>query len=132
MAGVGLHTDSFTETPSPAALLGASQSYGYGITTLGLRGETSLLTFAPLALNGMIGWQHVYGGQAPTSTLAFANIPLVPFSVAGAPITRNALTLEVGVDWRLTSTVKCGLYYAGLRSSSASDGAVKAKLEASF
>ncbi len=89
--------------PAPAALVGGSQSYGYGITTLGLRSQTALLTTAPLTLNGMIGWQHVYGGAAPTSALAFASQPFTPFSVAGAPIARNALALELGVDWRLTA-----------------------------
>ena len=132
VTGVSLHTDAYAETPGPAALVGRSQSYGYGITTLGFRAETSLLAWAPLTLNGMVGWQHVYGGYAPTSALAFAANPLVPFSVAGAPIARNALALEIGADWRLTVNCKLGVYYSGLLSSSASDNAIKAKLEANF
>ena len=48
VAGVDLHTASFTETPGPASLVGGSESYGYGITTLGLRGETSMFAAAPL------------------------------------------------------------------------------------
>ena len=132
MAGVALHTASFAETPGPAALVGGSRSAGYGITTLGLRGQTGLLMTAPLTLNGMIGWQHVYGGATPTSTLSFASLPFTPFSIAGAPIARDALALELGIDWRMTATLKLGVYYSGLLSSGASDNAVKAKLEASF
>ena len=80
----------------------------------------------------MIGWEHVFGGETPTSTLAFASDPLIPFSIAGAPIARDALALEVGVDWRLTANVKLGVTYSGRLASSASDNAIKAKLEANF
>ena len=45
--GVDLHTSSFIENPGPAALAGASESYGYGIATLGFRGEASLFASAP-------------------------------------------------------------------------------------
>jgi outer membrane autotransporter protein len=132
VAGVNLHPDSFAESPGPAALVGGSQNYDYGITTLGLRGETSMLAWALLTLNGTIGWQQVFGGETPNSTLAFASLPFTPFSIAGAPIARNALALEAGLDWRLTASAKLGVYYSGLLSSSASDNAIKAKLEASF
>ena len=132
VTGVDLHTSSFVENPGPAALAGASESYGYGIATLGLRGEASLYASSPLTANAMIGWRHVLGGETPTSTLAFASDPLIPFSIAGAPIARDALALEVGVDWRLTATVKLGVTYSGRLASSASNNAIKAKLEANF
>lgn len=50
-----------------------------------------------------------------------------PFSIAGAPIARDVLALEFGVDRRLTSNVKLGVYYSGLLSSSASENAIKAR-----
>jgi subtilase-type serine protease len=87
---------------------------------------------APMTLDGMIGWQHVYGGPTPNATFAFASAPSTPFSIAGAPIARDALALELGVDRRLTSNIKLSVYYSGLLSSSASDNAIKAKLEATF
>ena len=64
--------------------------------------------------------------------MAFASAPLNPSRSPGAPIARNALALELGVDRRLTSNIKLSVYYSGLLSSSASDNAVKAKLEANF
>jgi outer membrane autotransporter protein len=131
VAGVDLHSASFSETPGPAALVGGSESAGSGITTLGLRGDTTMFATAPMALNGMIGWQHVYGGT-PNATMAFASAPSTQFSIAGAPIARDALALELGVDLRLTSNIKLGVYYSGLLASSASDNAIKAKLEANF
>jgi outer membrane autotransporter protein len=132
VAGVDLHTASFTETPGPASLVGGSENAGYGITTLGLRSDATMFVNAPMTLDGMIGWQHVYGGPTPNATFAFASAPSTPFSIAGAPIARDALALELGVDRRLTSNIKLSVYYSGLLSPSASDNAIKAKLEATF
>ena len=42
VAGVDLHTASFAETPGPASLVGGSENAGYGITTLGLRGDATM------------------------------------------------------------------------------------------
>ena len=132
LAGADLHAASFTETPGPAALVGGSESAGYGITTLGLRSEATMFVTAPMTLNGMIGWQHVYGGPTPNATMAFASAPSTAFPIAGAPIARDALALELGVDRRLTSNIKLSVYYSGLLASSASDNGVKAKIEANF
>ncbi len=132
VAGADLHTASFTETPGPASLVGGSENAGYGTTTLGLRSEATMFVVAPMTLNGMIGWQHVYGGPTPNATMAFASAPLTPLSIAGAPIARDALTLEFGLDRRLTSNIKLSVYYSGVLASSASDNGIKAKLEATF
>jgi autotransporter-associated beta strand protein len=132
VAGDDLHTASFAETPGPASLIGASENADYGITMLGLRGDATMFPTTPLILTGMIGWQHVYGGPTPNATFAFASRASTPFSIAGAPIARDALALELGVDRRLTSNIKLGVYYSGLLASSVSDNAIKAKLEANF
>ena len=132
VAGVDLHTASFAETPGPASLVGGSENAGYGISTLGLRSEATIFVRLAHDVERMIGWQHVYGGPTPNGTFAFASAPLTPMSIAGAPIARDALALEFGLDRRLTSNVKLSVYYSGLLSSSASDNAIKAKLEATF
>ncbi len=132
LTGLEIATRSFGESPGAAGLNGASATYNYGITTVGLRGEASLFAWAPLVANGMIGWQNVFGDVTPNSVLAFASAPNVPFAIAGAPIARNALAVEVGADWRFTTNVKLGIYYSGLIASNASDNAIKVKLEANF
>jgi fibronectin-binding autotransporter adhesin len=132
LTGLEIATRSFGESAGAAALNGASATYDYGITTLGLRGEASLFVWAPLVANGMIGWQNVFGDVTPNSVLAFASAPSVPFAIAGAPIARNALAVEAGADWRFTANVKLGIYYSGLIASNASDNAIKVKLEANF
>ena len=132
LTGLEIATRSFGESAGAAALNGASAAYNYGITTLGLRGEASLFAWTPLVANGMIGWQRAFGDVTPNSVLAFASAPDVPFAIAGAPIARNALAVEAGVDWRFTANVKLGIYYSGLIASNASDNAIKVKLEANF
>ena len=132
LTGLEIATRSFGELAGAAALNGASATYDYGITTLGLRGEASLFAWTPLVANGMIGWQRAFGDVTPNSVLAFASAPDVPFAIAGAPIARNALAVEAGVDWRFTANVKLGIYYSGLIASNASDNAIKVKLEANF
>ena len=132
LTGVGLRMSAFNETLGSAALTGAAQTCGYGLTTLGLRGQSTLGSWAPLTVTAMIGWQRLYGAAAPTSALAFASQPLVPFSVAGAPIAKNAVALEAGVDWKVTAALKLGVYYSGLLASGASDNAIKARLQETF
>jgi fibronectin-binding autotransporter adhesin len=87
----------------------------------------SLPSSRPRALH-VVGVVNVL---TPLLQRATSGVP-TPFSIAGAPIARDALALEFGVDRRLTSNVKLGVYYSALLSSSASDNVIKAKLEATF
>ena len=90
VAGVDLHSASFAETPGPASLVGGSESTGYGITTLGLRGDTTMFVNAPLTLTGMIGWQHVYGGRRRTRRLLSPALPQPVLDRRGADRARRA------------------------------------------
>ena len=90
----------FSEAGGAAALTGAAAGYDDAATTLGARVETALAANAPLVARGMLGWRHAFGDVTPTSTLAFASAPSIPFAVAGAPIARDALAVEAGLDWR--------------------------------
>jgi uncharacterized protein with beta-barrel porin domain len=74
----------------------------------------------------------VFGDVRPTSTLAFAGAPSIPFAVAGAPIARDALAVEAGVDWRLTRQATVGVFYSGSLSARDEDNAIKGKLDIAF
>jgi fibronectin-binding autotransporter adhesin len=134
VGALAMHIDTagFAEAGGAAALTGASQSYDYGATTLGLRAETTLFSDAPLTARGMLGWRHVFGDVTPSSTLAFASAPSLPFAIAGAPIARDALALEAGFDWRLTPTATVGVFYSGALAARDNDNAVKGKVEVAF
>jgi outer membrane autotransporter protein len=113
-------------------LNGAGVGYDYAATTLGARAEATLFDNAPLVARGMLGWRHVFGDVTPTSTLAFAGAPSIPFAVAGAPIARDALAVEAGVDWRLTRQATVGVFYSGSLAARDEDNAIKGKLDIAF
>jgi subtilase-type serine protease len=74
----------------------------------------------------------VFGDVTPTSTLAFASAPSIPFAVAGAPIARDALAVEAGFEWRVTRLASVGVFYSGSLAARDEDNAVKGKLEVAF
>ena len=127
-----IDTASFSEAGGAAALNGAAAGYDYAATTLGARAEAALFDNAPLIARGMLGWRHVFGDVTPTSTLAFASAPSIPFAVAGAPIARDALAVEAGVDWRMTRQATIGVFYSGSLAAHDEDNAIKAKLDVAF
>ena len=127
-----IDTASFSEAGGAAALNGAAAGYDYAATTLGARAEAALFDNAPLIARGMLGWRHVFGDVTPNSTLAFASAPSIPFAVAGAPIARDALAVEAGIDWRMTRQATIGVFYSGSLAARDEDNAVKGKLEVVF
>jgi outer membrane autotransporter protein len=134
VGALAMHIDtaSFAEAGGASALNGASGGYDYGATTLGLRTEATLFANTPLLARAMIGWSHAFGDVTPSSTLAFASAPSLPFTVSGAPIARDALVIEAGFDWRLSSNATVGIFYSGELAARDEDNAVKGKLEVAF
>ena len=127
-----IDTASFAEAGGVAALNGASQGYDFGATTLGLRGEATMFSNVPLLARGLIGWRHVFGDTTPTSVLAFASAPSLPFSIAGAPIARDSMLLEAGFDWRVSPNATVGVFYSGDLAARDADNAIKARFEIVF
>jgi autotransporter-associated beta strand protein len=122
----------FREAGGAAALTGAAAGYDDVATTLGARAEAALFDDTPLVARAMLGWRHMFGDVTPTSTLAFASAPSIPFAVAGAPIARDALAVEAGFDWRLTRQATIGVFYSGSLAARDEDNAVKGKLDVAF
>ncbi len=127
-----IDTASFTEAGGAAALIGASRGYDYGATTLGVRAEATLFSGVPLLARGMLGWRHVFGDVTPSSTLAFASAPSIPFAISGAPIARDALVVEAGFDWKLTNNATVGVFYSGALGDRDEENAIKGKIEVAF
>jgi outer membrane autotransporter protein len=123
LAHVALQTNRFDEGGGVAALTGQN-SFGVTFATLGLRAASVLmLQNMPLTVRGGLGWRHAFGTVAPEATLAFSSGS--PFTIAGAPLARDSLIAEGGVDFDLTPSTKLGLAYAGALSHSAQDHAIK-------
>ncbi|WP_313370228.1 autotransporter domain-containing protein [Achromobacter animicus] len=107
-----LRTRSFTESGGAAALSGRSTSTTQTMTTLGLRGtqEVDVGTLAG-QLRATAGWRHLFGDVTPTSLLAFEGSQV--FTVAGAPIARDAAVLELGADLAVGRATTLGVSYTG-------------------
>ncbi len=59
--------------------------------------------------------------------LAFAG-EASAFTVAGAPIDRDALVAEAGLDWQASEAISLGVAYSGQIGSRAQDHALKGNL----
>jgi outer membrane autotransporter protein len=131
LAYVNLHSDGFAEKGGAAALTSASQSTDVTFTTLGIRASTDIdLGSVKTKARGMLGWRHAFGDTVPTSSLAFAGSDA--FTVAGAPIARNAAVIEAGLDFDITPQAKLGVSYTGQFGGSARDHGAKADLSVRF
>ncbi|PKQ04552.1 MAG: hypothetical protein CVT72_12080 [Alphaproteobacteria bacterium HGW-Alphaproteobacteria-11] len=129
LAVVHVETDGFTETGGPAALTVAGSSNTTGISTLGLRGRRESEAFA---LTGSLAWRHAFGDVDPSSRAAFASAPATSFTVQGAPISKDALAFEAGIDMKLGAQTVLTLGYAGEYGTDAQDHGLKAELAIRF
>jgi outer membrane autotransporter protein len=122
-----LHTDGFAEEGGAAALTGYAQDQDLATTTMGLRAEAQLSADLPLIARGLVGWRHAYGDVEPEMLLAFAG-GASAFTVAGAPIDRDALVAEVGLDWQASDAISLGIAYSGQIGERAQEHALKGNL----
>ncbi|WP_350310409.1 autotransporter domain-containing protein [Pseudomonas sp. lyk4-40-TSB-59a] len=116
-AGLGYqryHRDGYTEKGGDAALRVGDQSQGNFNTTVGLRmAKVSTLD------NGMrltprlsAGWKHVYG-ETDTSTRQRLATGGRDYTVHGAELDRNSLTLDTGLDLAVSSSHTLGVGLSG-------------------
>ena len=82
-------------------------------------------------MRGGLGWRHAFGDVTPASTVAFAGGG-DSFTVHGAPIARDALLVEAGLDFAIAPKANLGLSYTGQIASGARDHGVKASLGVKF
>ncbi|MFG1463120.1 autotransporter domain-containing protein [Xanthobacter sp. DSM 24535] len=119
-------TNGFTESLGVAMLSGRDADFDTLSTVLGVRGSTALRLGAlpALTLSGTLGWQHAFGDLTPTTTLAFAGSP-VAFTVAGAPLSEDALVVGAGLTTKLGAAMDLGVSYTGQVASNLTENAVK-------
>ncbi|HGM5808661.1 TPA: autotransporter domain-containing protein [Serratia marcescens] len=131
LAHTRLRTQGFGEKGGTAALHGKAQNTNATFATLGLRSSAQLETAVGTAtLNGTLGWRHAMGDTTPLSTHAFSAGDA--FTVAGAPVAKDALQLEAGVKMAITPSASVGVSYDGQVSGSAQQHGVKAGFSFSF
>ena len=67
----------------------------------------------------MVGWRHAFG-DTPTSQMRFAS-GSDAFTIAGMPLSRDALVLDAGIDLSLTDNATLGFAYGGQFGSGGRD-----------
>jgi outer membrane autotransporter protein len=121
----------FSERGGAAALHGKAQSTDTTFTTLGLRASTKLdIAGVETTARGSLGWRHALGDTTPLSTHAFSAGNA--FTVAGAPLAKNAALVEVGADMAITPSTSLGLSYDGQFTGSTRQHGLKASLNIRF
>ncbi|MBB1594644.1 autotransporter outer membrane beta-barrel domain-containing protein [Achromobacter sp. UMC46] len=112
VAWAGQRTRSFAESGGSAALSGASQTDNTTTTTLGVRARQELLVGTVRgSVTGGLGWRHAFGDVRPASRLAFDTGD--SFTVAGAPIARDAALVEAGLNATVGRNATLALAYSG-------------------
>ncbi|WP_219274103.1 autotransporter domain-containing protein, partial [Pseudomonas sp. Xaverov 83] len=102
----------FSESGGSTALDGESKTNDTTTTTLGLHAKTALTALQLQGhLYGTVGWRHAFGDVTPETTMAFEGSQ--PFTVAGAPVARNAAVTEVGADVAVSKNTTVGVSYSG-------------------
>lgn len=124
LAGVTLHSDSFTETGGVAALNGAADNDTVGYATLGARAATTF-DWGGMALTPRVSaaWQHAFGDITPTAALSFQTIGS-GFTIAGVPIARDAALVDAGADLALNHHASIGIAYVGQLAGRDQDNSV--------
>lgn len=131
-AYVHLKSDGFSETGGTIAGLSSdSSTTNATFTTLGLRASTDIpLSDTKVKARGMLGWKHAYGGVTPNSEFAFNSG--ASFGIDGAPIARDALAMEAGLDFALSPDAAISASYSGQVASNATDHTFKLNVGVKF
>lgn len=131
LAHVNLHTDGFTESSGAAALTVNAATSSATFMTLGLR-AAGVVNFDQTAVNfhGGLGWQHAIGPLNPSVQNCFAGG--ADFTVWGAPVARDVLTVDAGLDIDLAENTTFGVAYGGHLSGESALHDLKANLTFRF
>ncbi|HEV2510987.1 autotransporter domain-containing protein [Bosea sp. (in: a-proteobacteria)] len=130
LALIRVSTDAGTERGGAAALRVLSSDQTLGFTTLGLRAEAQIGAM-PLFARGMLGWRHGFGDLTAQAKTAFV-AGTTPAAVFAAPIDREALVAEAGLDWRISQATALGLTYSAAIGERSRDHALKGRVEMRF
>ncbi|OCC03769.1 hypothetical protein BA190_16925 [Labrys sp. WJW] len=129
LAYVHLDTNGFAEKGgTTAALASPKSSTDMVYTTLGLHASTAFdLAGTTLTLRGTLGWQHAFDDVTQNAKLAFNNG--ASFTIAGAPLAKDALAVEAGVDVALSANATLGATYSGQLASHTQGHAFRINLD---
>ena len=111
----GLRSEGFSESGGSAALQARSREEQTASLTLGLRlhGEMPVASDSNARWKAELGWRHARGDLTPKRHMAFAGAPDIGFTVAGAPLARNALQMGLNAELDVGKDIAVGAQYNG-------------------
>lgn len=131
LAHVGVRSDAFSENGGLAALTGRSDNTDVTFSTIGLRGTTDIDMGAnTLTASGSIAWRHAYGDTTPTTIFGVARSN--PFGIAGTPVARDAVLVDVGLSGMLAPNVSLGISYTGQFGTDVQSQGIRGNLNVKF
>ena len=131
LAYVRVRHDGFVEKGGAAALSVQGGTSAVTFATLGLRAATDFeIGTAKATMRGTLGWRHGFGDMTPMVSQAFTGSNA--FSIAGAPIARDAAVIEAGFDVAVGQRATLGLSYQGQLGTKTRDHGVRADLNVRF
>lgn len=132
LALIHQRSDGFTETGGDAALTVASSSHTLGVTTLGMRAESDVREIggSDVTFNGGLAWRHAFGDVTPETSMRFAGGGA--FSIAGAPVSRDAIIVEAGVGIAVSQNATLSFDVRGAFGETVRDGTLKADFSTKF
>jgi autotransporter-associated beta strand protein len=111
-----------------AAMTGSSR-LDTTYTTLGVHGAAPVA--AMLTARGTLAWRHAFGDATPVATLAFQS-GASAFALAGAPIAREALVAEAGLDLAVSANATLGTSWSGQYADRATNNTFKGSFRWQF
>ncbi|RZF60953.1 hypothetical protein EWE75_20360 [Sphingomonas populi] len=105
-----VRSDAFAETGATTALIGRAKSETFTLTDLGMRADTPIV--AGVSAHTQVGWRRVIGDARPSATLQFAGTD-VPFTVAGAGLSRDSATMALDLEWKPVERLSIVAGYSG-------------------
>jgi outer membrane autotransporter protein len=132
LAHVHVSSHDIVENASPFRATGEVASFDTTYSTLGARVVATMPTSAgTVTFKGMLGWRHAFGDAAPEARFAVQGFP-TPFLVVGAPIDRDSLVVEAGLNWQVSENVTVGVMYDGAIGHRDQEHTVRGSLSVRF
>lgn len=132
LAHVHVSSHDVVENASPFRATGEVASFDTTYSTLGARLVATMPTEAgTVTFKGMLGWRHAFGDVAPEARFTVDGFP-TPFLVVGAPIDRDSLVVEAGLNWQVSEKVAVGLMYDGAIGQRDQEHTVRGSLSVRF
>jgi outer membrane autotransporter protein len=131
LAHVRFSSDDIAEEGGVAALEISPESRSTSFATLGLRGTHDLsLQGTPARLEGAVAWRRAFGDLGASSDNSF--IGGGGFTVSGADLPRDVVTLEAGLGLALAEGSDFSIGYAGQFGDGSRQDGVRATLKMRF